>query len=260
MSVSLKPSVCIDAVLGEINVDEALRIVAESGFQAFEFWGWWEKNLDRLMSARDRHGLQTAACCTKFISLVDPEQRADYLVGLEQSIATAKRLDCPTLISQVGDVLPDVPRQTQHDALVRGLKMAAPMLEAEGITLVIEPLNDLIDHRGYYLVKSDEAFQIVDEVGSPRVKVIFDIYHQQISEGHVIRRLTENINKVAHIHAAGNPGRHELNVGELHYPSIFQAIAESDYDGYIGLEYWPTGDAAQGLRDVAAWVREISDL
>ena len=173
------------------------------------------------------------------------------MAGLGESIGAATRLNCPTLISQVGDFRRGVPRERQHACLVDGLKEAAPMLEAAGITLVIEPLNELVDHAGYYLVRSDEAFEIIDEVGSPRVKVVFDIYHQQISEGQLIANITANIDKIAHFHAAGNPGRHELTIGELHYPSIFKAIQGTGFDGYVGLEYWPVGDPSRTPRSCA---------
>ncbi len=249
----LKPSVCIDAVLGDMPPEQAIQLVSQSRIAAFEFWGWWDKDLDAIIAARDAADLQIAACCTKFISLVDPATRADYLSGLEESIQAAQRLDCPTLISQVGDFRAGVSRHQQHQCLIDGLKAAAPLLEASNITLVIEPLNELVDHAGYYLIHSDEAFEIVDEVGSPRVKVVFDIYHQQISEGHLINNITANIDKIAHFHAAGNPGRHELTCGELHYPSIFAAIEQTAYDGYVGLEYWPRADPLGGLQEVASW-------
>ncbi len=253
MSGSLRPSVCIDAVLGELSAAQAIGLVRDSGIDAFEFWGWWDKNLDEIELARDTGELQISACCTKFVSLVDPATRASYLHGLEESIAAAKRLNCPTLISQVGDFRRGVTRADQHACLVDGLREAAPMLESADVTLVIEPLNELVDHIGYYLVRSEEAFQIIDEVDSPRVKVVFDIYHQQISEGQLIRNITSNIDKIAHFHAAGNPGRHELTRGELHYRSIFAAIGETDYDGYVGLEYWPVDDPLEGLKEVASW-------
>ena len=152
-----------------------------------------------------------------------------------------------------GGIRSGIPRDQQHQCLVDGLKAAAPMLETAGITLVIEPLNELVDHAGYFLIRADEAFQIIDEVASPNVKVVFDIYHQQISEGHVINNITANIDKIAHFHAAGNPGRHELTIGELHYPSIFEAIQQTSYDGYVGLEYWPKNDPLAGLQEVASW-------
>ena len=249
----MKPSVCIDAVLGDLPIDDALRVVREADIGAFEFWAWWEKDLDQLLAARDRYEMQIAACCTRFISLVDPDQRTAYLNGLDESIAAAQRLECPTLISQVGDFLTDVPREQQHQSLVDGLKEAAPRLEAAGITLVIEPLNEQVDHPGYYLVHSDEAFEIVRKVASERVQVVFDIYHQQISEGHVIHNLTSQIDKIGHFHAAGNPGRQELSLGELNYPNIFAAIRATGYDGYVGLEYWPAGEPIEGLREARAW-------
>ena len=253
MPGQLKPSVCIDAVLGDLPAAEAIGIARESGIDAFEFWGWWDRDLAAIEAARDEHSMKISACCTKFISLVDPSTRAAYLLGLEESIAAAKRLGCHTLISQVGDFRSDASRQAQHDCLVDGLKEAAPLLDAAHITLVIEPLNELVDHPGYYLVRSDEAFEIIDQVGSDRVKVVFDIYHQQISEGQLIANITSNIDKIAHFHAAGNPGRHELTRGELDYRSIFAAIADTDYDGYVGLEYWPLDQPLAGLKEVASW-------
>ena len=139
MTGQLKPSVCIDAVLGELPPADALKVVSDAGFGAFEFWGWWDKELAAVEAARDQLGMQISACCTRFISLVDPATRADYLAGLKESIATAKRLNCPTLISQVGDFRPGVPRDQQHACLVAGLKAAAPMLEDAGITLELNP-------------------------------------------------------------------------------------------------------------------------
>ena len=250
---SLKPSVCIDAVLGELSPPEAIEVVAQSGIRAVEFWGWWDKDVAAIQSACERHSLAVSACCTRFISLVDPAQREAYLAGLAESIAVARQLGCPTLISQVGDARSGMSRPEQHQSLVDGLKAAAKMLESSGVTLVIEPLNDAIDHPGYYLVRSDDAFQIIDEVDSRQVKVVFDFYHQQISEGHVITRAVENLDKIGHFHAAGNPGRHELTRGELDYRQIFAALSEAGYNGYVGLEYWPLDDALAGLREIANW-------
>ncbi len=253
MSQGLKPSVCIDAVLGDHSIDNALSIVSEAGIPAFEFWGWWDKKLDEIKAAKARHQLDLSACCTHFISLVNPATRDDYLKGLEASINAAQALECKTLISQVGDALPGVDRHTQQDCLIEGLKQASQLLDGSGVTLVIEPLNELVDHAGYYLIRSDEAFDIVSQVKSPSVQVVFDIYHQQISEGHLIKNLTSNIDKIAHFHAAGNPGRHELTRGEIHYPSVFDAIQETNYEGYVGLEYWPLDDPLKGLQEVASW-------
>ncbi|MFT6620803.1 MAG: hydroxypyruvate isomerase, partial [Limisphaerales bacterium] len=100
-----------------------------------------------------------------------------------------------------------------------------------------------------------EAFDIVDQVGSPNVKVVFDIYHQQISEGHLIRNIVSNIDKIGHFHAAGNPGRNELQRGEINYAEVFAAIRATEFDGYVGLEYWPLDeDPIIALKGVAEWL------
>lgn len=249
---SLRPSVCIDAVFEGVAPSEAIARVAACGIDAFEFWGWWDKDLRAIEDVAAKHSMQVASICTRFISLIDPTLRSVYLDGLGESIQAAKRLGCTTLISQVGDFRDGVPRSEQHECLVEGLRAAAPMLESAGVTLVIEPLNDQIDHVGYYLVRSEEAFEIVDAVASERVKVVFDIYHQQISEGNVIRNATKNVSRIGHFHAAGNPGRHELTRGELNYAEIVGALQTTDYEGYFGLEYWPVDEPEVGLKQAAS--------
>lgn len=251
----LVPSVCIDAVFEGESFADACAAVARANIPAIEFWGWWDKDLDALTSAQKAHGLAISACCTKFISLVDPATRDNYLEGLRDSIDAAQQLGTRTLISQVGDFRPGISRDDQHQCLVEGLRAAAPLLENAGITLVIEPLNELVNHPGYYLVRSDQAFGIIDEVASPNVKVVFDIYHQQISEGHLIHNIVNNIERIGHFHAAGNPGRHELQRGEINYPQVFAAIRDTSYDGYVGLEYWPKDDdPVIALSQVAEWL------
>jgi len=249
---NLTPSVCIDAVFEGKSFDEACAAVKESGIPAIEFWGWWDKNLDELQAAQKANHLEISACCTKFISLVDPATREEYLSGLRDSIEAAKRLGTSTLISQVGDFRDGVSRDDQEESLIAGLKGAAPMLEESGVTLVIEPLNELVNHPGYFLIRSDVAFDIIEEVDSPNVKVVFDIYHQQISEGNLIQNIVTNIDKIAHFHAAGNPGRNELQIGEINYPHVFSAIQQTDYEGYVGLEYWPLAEnPVDALSEVA---------
>lgn len=122
------------------------------------------------------------------------------------------------------------------------------ILKDTGITLVIEPLNTRVDHKGYFLSSSDEAAGILKTVNSPSVKMLFDIYHQQISEGDIIRHIQEYIQLIGHFHAAGNPGRHELYHSELDYNKVIEAISALGYDKYIGLEYFPEDDPEIGLK------------
>ncbi|MDF1851496.1 MAG: TIM barrel protein [Verrucomicrobiales bacterium] len=259
MIQKIRPSVCIDSVFEGVALPEACRKVAEAQLPAIEFWSWWDKDLSELEDSVAENGLTISGCCTKFVSLVDPGLRESYLEGLAESREAAERLQAPILISQVGDFREGASREEQRECLIEGLREAAAVLEGSDQTLVIEPLNERIDHAGYFLIRSDEAFEIVRQVGSEKIQVVFDIYHQQISEGDVIRKFTENIDQIAHFHAAGNPGRHELQSGELHYPNIFSAIADTTYEGFVGLEYWPVDpDPVGALREAGSWFAKLN--
>jgi len=242
----MKFSVCLDSLFRGMKPSDCMPLVRQAGMSAVEFWTWWDKDLAKMKADAAALDLQVATFCTRFVSLVDETQHPAYLVGLKESIAAAQELGCRALITQVGQDT-GLSRDVQHANLVKGLQLCVPILEESGVTLMIEPLNLLVDHKGYYLAASDEAFQIIDEVGSPMVKVLFDIYHQQITEGHLISRISRNIDKIGHFHAAGNPGRHELDQGEINYPAVFKAIDDLGYKGFVGLEYFPTGDPVEGL-------------
>jgi hydroxypyruvate isomerase len=118
--------------------------------------------------------------------------------------------------------------------------------------VVVEPLNVLVDHPGYYLTASAEGFEILDEVGSQAVKLLFDIYHQQITEGNLLANIVPHIKQIGHFHVADVPGRHEPGTGEINYANVFHAIDKAGYEGFVGLEYWPTVPAADTLRTVRA--------
>jgi hydroxypyruvate isomerase len=196
--------------------------------------------------------MDVTALCTKFVSLVDASQRDAYLQGLRETVDVAERLECRAVITQVGAELAHVARGDQRRSLVDGLRACVPILRAAGVTLLVEPLNTAVDHPGYYLSESDEAFAVIDEVGDPHVKLLFDIYHQQITEGNLIARITRNIDKIGHFHVAGNPGRHELDSGEIHYPAVFRAIEACGYDGFVGLEYFPLREPLDGVKRALA--------
>ncbi|SFJ04658.1 hydroxypyruvate isomerase [Paenibacillus sp. UNC496MF] len=247
----------LDAIFSKTNLTFAERVerTRELGFTAFEFWGWGDKDLAALAAQKDRLGLRVGSFCTKHGNLVDPAQRGRFIDGLAESLAAAKRLDCAYLIATVGDAREGVAREEQHDSIVDGLKAAAPLLEEAGVTLVVEPLNELVDHRGYYLVRSDEAFAIIDKVGSPNVKVLFDVYHQQISEGNLIPTIRANLGRIGYFHIADHPGRHEIGTGEIHYRNVLNAIRDAGYAGLVGLEYFPERGADESL---TAFLKEFA--
>lgn len=246
-------SACIEMIFRNLPFPERIQKVAECGLPACEFWGWGNKDLDAIVRAKEAAGIAIAAMvCDTRGPLVADGSAAPFVEGLKASCEVAQRLGTRVLIVTTGQEIPGKPRSEQHANLVSALRAGAPIAEDAGITLVLEPLNVLVNHKGYYLSTSAEGFEIVREVGSPHVKLLFDIYHQQITEGNLINNITANIALIGHFHAADHPGRHELGTGEIHYGNVFRAIAKTGYSGYVGLEYAPLADPAETLRQALA--------
>lgn len=134
-----------------------------------------------------------------------------------------------------------------------GLKRIMPLAEQLGVTVCMELLNSKRDHKDYQCDRTEWGVNLVKEVGSPRFKLLYDIYHMQIMEGDVIDTIQRNIEHIAHFHTGGVPGRHEIDeTQELYYPRICQAIVETGFDGYLAQEFIPVRDPlsslAQGVR------------
>jgi hydroxypyruvate isomerase len=130
-----------------------------------------------------------------------------------------------------------------------GLKRITPLAEKLGITLVMELLNSKRDHKDYMCDRTGWGANLVKEVGSPRFKLLYDIYHMQIMEGDVIATINEHYDAIGHYHTAGVPGRREIDeTQELNYPAICRAIADRGYEGYFAQEFIPAKDGMTSLR------------
>ena len=227
----------IPCFFGNMPFQDAIRRVKELGFDAVETYDWKNLDMDAVRAACEETGVELLSMCTTEFRMTDPTFRSLWLEGLKESCEAAKKLGVGKLITQVG---PDTgaERAVQHEAIVQTLKDAKPILDTYGVVLMLEPLNTYVNHPGYYLTSSAEAFDIVREVDHPCVKIVFDIYHQQVMEGNIISNVTNNLDCIAHLHAAGNPGRNELQYGEINYHAIFDAIDKAGYTGACGLEYF----------------------
>ena len=236
----------IPCFFGNMDFCDAVRTVAELGFDAAETYNWQNLDLDRVRETCQETGVELLSMCTTEFNMTDPTLRQRWLDGLEISTQAANRVGAKRLITQVGNDT-GAERKYQHDSIVAALKAAVPILESTGVTIMIEPLNTYVDHKGYYLWSSAEAFEIVREVNHPFVKVVYDIYHQQIMEGNIIPSVTNNLDCIAHLHSAGHPGRIDLQFGENDYHVIFAAIDKAGYRGACGLEYRPTMPPKESL-------------
>lgn len=133
---------------------------------------------------------------------------------------------------------------------VTGLKRILPLAERHGVTIVMEMLNSKVDHRDYHADRTEWAVQVARGLGSPRFKLLYDIYHMQIMEGDVIRTIRQYAEFIGHYHTAGNPGRNELDASqELNYAAIARAIAATGFTGFVAHEFIPTRDPLTSLQD-----------
>ena len=239
-------AVCIDALFTDVPFEERPAKVKAAGLNAFEFWGWRGRDMDRLARIREELGMEVIGfACDTGGPLVAPGGAKRIIAPLKDTLSAARKLGCREIIAQVGKELKDVPRAQQHENCVQAFRAAAPLCEDAGVTLSIETLNVLVDHKGYYLATSEEGFRMVDAVGSPRVRLLFDIYHQQITEGNLTANLTRNAAKIGHLHVADVPGRHEPGTGEINYRNVFAALLKCGWEGYAGLEYAPSTELTQ---------------
>jgi hydroxypyruvate isomerase len=167
---------------------------------------------------------------------------------LRASLEVAKKFEIPNLICFSGN-RNGKSEQEGAENTVEGLNLVKADAEAAGINLVVELLNSKVDHPDYQCDHTSWGVQVVKAVNSPRVKLLYDIYHMQIMEGDLIRTIRDNIEHIAHFHTAGNPGRKDLDDHqEIYYPAIARAIHETGYDGWVGHEFGPKGDAVAALR------------
>jgi hydroxypyruvate isomerase len=171
------------------------------------------------------------------------------LAELERGIPLASAAGVPNVIAMFGN------RQGRSDAVAiaaatEGLRKIAPLAEQEGVTVCVELLNSKVDHADYHGDHTWFGVEVMKGVGSPRVKLLYDIYHMQIMEGDVIRTIRQNHEYIAHYHTGGVPGRHELDgTQELNWRAVMNAIADAGFKGFVAHEFVPTRDPLTSLRE-----------
>jgi hydroxypyruvate isomerase len=143
--------------------------------------------------------------------------------------------------------------QEGQDNVVAFLNSVKAQAEDKGVTICLELLNSKVNHPDYQCDRTAWGVEVCKRVNSPRVKLLYDIYHMQIMEGDIIRTVRNNIQWIAHFHTAGNPGRHEMDdTQEMNYKGIARAIADLNFQGYVAHEYSPVRDAVQSLEETLA--------
>lgn len=241
---------CIEWLFASEHPDFADRVRAAktAGLEAVEFHLWRDKPLEAIREALDETGVRlTSFCVDPRRSLVDPAEHEEFLEALRDTVEAAKVVGAPALIAAAGFERADVTREAQRDAMIGVLRRAVAIVEAAGITLLIEPLNTRVDHPGMFLNRTPEALDIIEAVGSPNVRLLYDLYHSAVMGEDPEEVLQGRLHLVAHIQVADAPGRNEPGTGEIDWSRNARVLRELGWWGGIGLEYRPTRPTLQGL-------------
>ena len=254
---------CIEMALAALPFENRIQKAAQLGFRNVEMWfvdGSFKGEPEELARiARDNHVQITntvigAPDGSVGGGLTNPDNREQWLERARMAIGFTQKAGIPATIVCTGNEVAGMSDDQMMQSVLDGLKPTLEMAEAAGITLLLEPLNTAYDHAGYWLAGSDKGAQICRELGSERMKLLFDCYHMQIMEGDLLNHIERNIDVIGHFHAAGVPGRHEVTSGEVHYPSVMAAIEKMGYTGIFGLEYMPSGDDEESLRETLRYL------
>ncbi|MCE8010617.1 hydroxypyruvate isomerase [Billgrantia desiderata] len=233
---------------------DRFQAAAEAGFKGVEYLFPYDYSAVELKARLDEHGLTQVlhnlpagdwGAGERGIAC-HPDRVEEFRAGVEKAIDYATVLGCKQVNCLAGIQPQGVSLEQARRTLVENLRYAAEKLEAAGILLLAEPINTR-DIPGFFLNRTEQALAIFDEVGSPNLKLQYDIYHMQIMEGDLAPTIEKHLARIAHVQLADNPGRHEPGTGEIHYPFLFAYLDRLGYDGWIGCEYKPKTTTREGL-------------
>ncbi|MDE2302285.1 MAG: TIM barrel protein [Sphingomonadales bacterium] len=245
---------CIEWHFAEAgDLADRIRAAHAAGCKAAEFHLWRDKDLDRLATALDETGVRiTGFCADPRRSLVDPAQHDELVAAVADTIAAGKRIGSPPIIIASGFLRDGVSAEAHFDAAVTALARVAALAEAQGAMLLLEPLNDRIDHPGMYLVSTTLGLDLIEAVGSPNLRLLYDVYHSTVMGEDMAAVLKGRIHLVHHVQVADYVGRNEPGSGGIDWHQVIATLRAMGYRGAIGLEYRPTRPMAQSLAQTRA--------
>jgi hydroxypyruvate isomerase len=249
------------------SFEQKLEVAAAAGCQSVELVGEyaeWSNATAKDMKkvATSLHlGMDTLIATPDWgkrpVSMVIPEQRDAFLADVRNAIAWAKKFEIPQIILMSGNEVPGKSRDEQYASLLEGCKRAGDLAATAGVTMIVEPLNNKVNHKGFFLTTCVEGLKLIKQVDNPHVKLLFDLYHEQVQIGNVTRTAIEAAPYVAVYHVADNPGRNDPGTGEMNYENIYRAIKKTGYSGYVTMEYLPLADQGASLAKAVKEMRSV---
>ena len=272
-TLPLRLSVRVEALFPGLPLVAQMEKVAAAGFPGFEFGDWRAADAKLINARKQKLGLECACIVGNRsvnppgMGLCDPAERAGFLAEIRASTEAALRFQTKQIVVLTGFRVPHLTREQQTSSIVEGLKRAHDLVAPHDVTMIVEPINTLAkieplnptgnNHASYFLDHTPEALRLIRAVGSPFVKLLYDLYHAQIMDGNLIETIRQNIAEIAHVHVGDVPGRHEPGTGEIHHPSVFRALRDAGFKGFVAMEYIPVQDAMRTLRDVRRMVQTL---
>jgi len=236
---------------------DRFRAAANAGFSAVEFWDYQDQKRDvneiaKLCNDLNLSIIQFTAWQGPSLALRDNHKK--FKEAIIRAIDTAITLGAPMFTVVGHQTIEKYSQKKSVKNYMDALASVRGILEESGKTMIIEPFNP-VDHEGHFLNGSKDAVSICHRINSPNIKINWDLYHMQLTEGNLIDELKSGFDQVGYIQIADVPGRNQPGTGELNYNFIFKEIEKLKYDGHIGLECWPKGkDPEEAIRDLLASV------
>lgn len=246
---------------------DQLKFAADQGFAAWEDNGMKDRSAEeqtRIADAMSRLGIEMGVISAlrgvwskvNFAG-TDESLRGEILAAMKSIVDVAQRVRTKYLTVVPGLADPKLPKGHQFANCVELLRRCCDIVEPHGLIIVLEPLNTKKDHPGVLLSESADAFALCRAVNRPSCKILFDIYHQQITEGNLISNIDRCWSEIAYMQSGDNPGRNEPGTGEIHYGNVFRHLHHKGYRGIIGLEHGNAGKGTAGERAVIAAYRAV---
>jgi hydroxypyruvate isomerase len=255
----VNPVICLDPLFPDSSTEEKISHVAARGFSHVEFWGWRDKNIAAIQAACRQHGVQVTNFSghRKGSPIAESTHQALF-DEVADTVPIARMLDCHALMlltnalnsdGSVAERFEEIPDDLKFNNVVSSLGEVV-RVTPDDITLLLEPLNTLVDHPGYYLDDIEVSARIVSQVGNPRLKILCDLYHFGVMGADLERLISEHLPLIGHFHIADFPGRHEPGTGSADWSALLRQIKALDYRGNVGFEFFPQGEAEVALEAI----------
>jgi hydroxypyruvate isomerase len=263
-AVKMELDLCIEMAFIKLPFEERIRKAAALGFKNVEMWfvdasfkgkGKGLAKVARQNNVKITNTVIGAPDGSIGGGLTNPANRRQWLERTRLTLEFNRAAQIPATIVCTGNVVDGMKDEQMMQSVMDGLKATVELAENAGITLLLEPLNTTYDHPGYWLTSSDKGAEICRKLGSTRMKMLYDCYHMQIMEGDLVKHIERNIDVIGHFHSAGVPGRNELYKGETNYPFVMSQIEKLAYKGIFGLEYMPSIDDEDSLRETLKYLQ-----